>query len=322
MRDGFAIDPIATTGRVFRDFRPYVAAISEDGVVHFQAALDDGTTSVFAGARVLVRSATHGIAAVRSHPDVDAHGRWCAYVELEDGREAVVLGEGYSVRRVAQTGGELAHIGPLGPTMNQTGAIAFRATTARGEGVFLAHDDRVVALELVGARAFHGLPIVRGDGSVVVRVDDGEGAAIYVLREGAAAEKVVGAPFTELGPFVSANDRGSIAFRGAASEPGVFVFDGNAARPVVAGTDVFESYRGALINDLGTVIFYATPIGGALGVYVAHGEAVERVMGVGDRLLGSTVRGLALNPVSFNDRDELAVRVECDDVQHIAYARV
>jgi hypothetical protein len=293
------LDPIAKTGREFRDFAPYVPAMSPGGVVYFQATLAGGATAVFGGSEVLLRSGTHGIAVVRSHPDVDARGRWCAYVDLDDGREAVVLGDGASVRHVAITGDELTHIGPLGPTMSDEGAIAFRASTARGEGVFLAYDDRLVALDV--GRAFHGLPIVRADRSVVVRADD----AICALREGAPTETIVSG-LAELGPFVSANNQGDIAFRAAA---GVFVCARGAVRPIVSG---FESHRGALINDRGTIVFYATPVGGSLGVYVARGQRIERIVALGDGL-----RGLALNPVSLNDRDELAVRLESDDGQSI-----
>src|SRR5690606_11011916 len=65
--------------------------------------------------------------------------------------------------------------------------------------------------------------------------------------------------------------------------------------------------------DGGRVIFYATPRGGRLGIYAGPEPAADRVLAVGEPLLGSAVTGFALNPVSINGAGQLAVRVQPAD---------
>ena len=78
----------------------------------------------------------------------------------------------------------------------------------------------------------------------------------------------------------------------------------------VADNDgAFESFRGALINNAGTVVFLATPKGGALGVYSGSDPVADKIISIGDPMVGSTVADFALNPVSINDCNQLAIRV-------------
>jgi hypothetical protein len=84
------------------------------------------------------------------------------------------------------------------------------------------------------------------------------------------------------------------------------------------GTDgPFESFRGALINGAGTIVFYATPRGGTLGVFTTQGASQssnhERVVGIGDTLFGSPVKDFALNPVSLNEAGQIAIRILLED---------
>jgi hypothetical protein len=75
----------------------------------------------------------------------------------------------------------------------------------------------------------------------------------------------------------------------------------------------FESFRGVLINNTGPVAFYATPVGGQLGIYTGPDPLRHRVLGLGDTLFGATVADFALNPVSVNEAGQLAIRVALDD---------
>jgi hypothetical protein len=91
----------------------------------------------------------------------------------------------------------------------------------------------------------------------------------------------------------------------------VFRAAGGDIEAIVDGGDVFDSIRGTLCTNAGELVFYATPRGGDIGIY--RGPGAERILAVGDALLGSTVTLFVLNPVSINERGQLAIRVELAD---------
>lgn len=352
-----ALVRIAATGGRIRDFAPYVASIDDRGLVAFQAALAGGGTGVFAGdgAAMLAGGGT-GVfsdggqalspiadrstgldAHVRSHPDVAPDGACCFYADLASGEEAVLLVRGDRTIRVASTKGPFRSVGPLGPTIGDGGEVAFRADLRSGQSGIFTGDGagEPVPVALTGARfhAFAGLPVLHGRGDIVFRASlSGGGQGIYVAR-GASLITVVetGALFTDLGLFPAANDAGAVVFAGSrAGRGGVHLWTDGELTPVIEAGAVapgapgpFESFRGALLDGAGGVIFYATPRGGDLGVYAlpspsASGSAdeadeIEKILAIGDPLFGSTVAAFALNPVSVNRAGQAAIRVALAD---------
>jgi hypothetical protein len=319
----YLFTPIAATGdgRV-SDFRPYVASIADDGTVAFQAALTAGGSGVFSGdGALLVCHADPFGGTVReivSHPDIDRAGSISVYAELASGVRGVYELRDGALIAVAETGAYAA-IGPLGPTMN-AGTIAFRGRTLAGaEGIFIGDQDAVTAVAETGASvsAFHGLPVACGTGAVVYRADrPGGGQGIYRWsdgRVGTVAE--TGGRFAELGRFPAANAAGQIVFCATLTSGGAGVFAVDRGEPalVVDTRAPFESVRGALIDDHGTVVFYATPRGGRLGIYAGPDPVADRILGVGDSHAGASIAAFALNPVSINTRGQLAIRLELDD---------
>ena len=92
---------------------------------------------------------------------------------------------------------------------------------------------------------------------------------------------------------------------------GIFVArDGEIAAIQTDGA--FESYRGALISDVG-VVRIATPRGGSLGLFSGPDPDTDRIVAVGDPLFGSTVEEFAANPVSVNAVGQVAVRATLAD---------
>ena len=73
----------------------------------------------------------------------------------------------------------------------------------------------------------------------------------------------------------------------------------------------WQSLRGVLVAGSHTV-FYATPVGGSLGVYVGR-ETPQRIAGLGDPAFGSGIADLALNPVSIHRAGWLAMRLALED---------
>ncbi len=129
----YAIVSVAKTGEGICNFSPYVASISDDGTVAFQATLvDGGTILMLASAKQsVVLSPPNGEACI-SHPDINARGDVCVYTRLADGRPRLRVrrsGEWFSDPNLDHT---YLEAGPLGPTMDEAGRVAFRATDLEG----------------------------------------------------------------------------------------------------------------------------------------------------------------------------------------------
>ncbi len=328
-RGPFTLSVIAETGERFADFAPYVASIAADGTVAFQATLQGGGSGVFVGsggaASALAVSGTGSISGICSHPAVNRARSACFYADGEGGRGVfVVAGTDAGHDPEVVLGTETVRVadfaGPLGPTMNDAGTIAFRAEPSGGGGaVFTAFEGSVELIADATDRfsRFHGLPVIDGGGAVTFRADlRRDRAGIYLAEAGRLTAVVeTGDRFSDLGSFPIRNDAGSIAFCAslAAGGSGVFVAAGGRIESVLDTSGPFESFRGVLLDGLGRLVFYATPIGGTLGVYTGPDPIAGRLLGMGSPLFGSTVVDFALNPVSINDAGQLAIRVATAD---------
>lgn len=358
-RRSYALTPIAETGDRFSDFSPYVPSINDAGVVAFQAALRDAQPRAAGGAKhlasqhptppsavcigsggaisIVTESRAAAIDAVCSHPDVNRAGAICFYARPSDAgagqppsppADALFRLQDGAIARVAQ------RCGPLGPTMNDAGTIAFRAALESGAQAICAWNDGTLdVLAATGDEyvAFHGLPVVNAAGAVAFRADRRDSAGIFVGGRGGLRRIVeTGERFTSLGQFPMINDAGAVAFcgtlrdtggqrggdeggRGQPGWTGLFIVSDGRAETAIDTSSDFESFRGVLLDDAGRVVFYATPRGGRLGVFSGPDPRRDGLIGLGAELLGSEVTDFALNPVSINAAGQLALRVTLAD---------
>jgi hypothetical protein len=324
----FQLTPIADTRDRFRDFAPYVASINRHGTVAFQATLRDGGTGVFTatvegGPCVAVPQLDgEGTEDYCSHPDIDAAGRVSVYTTRKSGGQRVLrIGDGRS-STIADTDGSFARLGPLGPTMNDAGTVAFRADTALGPGIFAGDGGPPVTIATSADarrfRAFHGLPVINRTGAVVFRADTHDGVqGIYIYTSDCdRLETLVDTSrtFRTIGWFPCVDDAGAVTFSATCDgHAGIFKVKAGHIETIVDTRGPFESVRGSLINESGTVIFYATPHGGALGIYAGPDPTTDKVVTIGDPAFGSTVVDFALNPVSLNEAGQVALRLALAD---------
>lgn len=306
---------VAETGQRFSSFAPYVPSVDEQGRVAFQAELRSGGSGVFVGDGDGVDDvvAPPTVTRVTSHPDLDGRGATSFYGELAGGGPAVLLHRDGEVALIASQASGFVAVGPAGPTMNAAGAVAFRACRAPGRpGVFLWSGGVTSVLAETGDEwsGFEGLPVVGEDGAVVVRADRPDGVAgIYSFSSGllrVVAE--TGERFGTLARFPTLGWDGSVAF--AATLPGgegVVVVAGARGTTIVDETGAYESFRGVLRSGE-AVVRLATPRGEALGLFSGPDPVRDRVLAIGDPLLGSTVVDLAANPVSVSAAGHLVLR--------------
>ncbi len=311
----YTLVPIASTGDRFSDFAPYVASVNNPGVVAFQTTLRDGGSGVFTGTGDRISAVTEPsmgrLTEVWSHPDIALDGSICAYATLASGEPGVVLIREGEVINVSPTGG------PLGPTMNDAGRVAFRADLEDGRaGIYTGDGSAVTTIAETGEdlSAFQGLPLIDDRGAVVFRADLETGGERICQAAGGSLVTVVetGEVFAGLGRFPCANATGDVAFSATLRDggSGVFVASGGSIVQRIDTSARFASVRGALLDSSGGVVFFATPPGGTLGVFSGPDPATGRIIGLAMPLFDSTIVDFALNPVSINDVGQLAIRVK------------
>jgi len=318
----FSRTVIATTGERFSDFAPYVASVNDAGIVAFQAELRAGGTGVFIGdgEEVVEAAGPPVLAGVTSHPDLNDAGDTSFYGELPGGGQGVFLLREGRLQTIADTLGGFASIGPLGPTMNEAGTVAFRADrTPAVSGVFSG--DSAAVAPVADAEGpwsrFHGLPVINRGGTVVFRADRKDDVqGIYAGRDGSIQTVVeAGERFETLALFPSINDDGTVAFAATlrAGGAGIFTVDETRISRIMETDGAFESFRGALITRADALVHIATPRAGSLGLFAGPDPEADRILALGDPLLGSTVAEFASNPVSVNAAGHVAIRARLTD---------
>jgi hypothetical protein len=312
---------VAETGTRFASFSPYAPSLCGSGAVAFQAALVGGGGGVFVSDGRLLRQVAGppDVADVTSHPDVNDAGDVSFYGVGAEGFEAVWRVRGGRLETVADARAALRHIGPAGPTIAEDGTVAFRATLRLGrEGVFAGDAGGMTAIAETGSgwSVFHGLPVAVDNG-VVFRAERDDGTNGIYAHRGGGVETLVetGEAFLALGLFPSATSDGTVGFAATLREGGggVFTLDRSGALGEVMRDGVYESYRGALISRAGVAVAVATPYGGSLGLFAGPDPVRDRVVALGDPVLGSRVVDLAANPVSANASGQLALRLTLAD---------
>lgn len=324
----YSLKTIARTGDIFRDFSPYVASINDHGTVAFQAALTNGGSGVFTSRGETLTTVAEtagrsepGFNEFYSHPDIDAQGALSFYASLKSGAQGVfVVARSGRSGDLAETANSFHCIGPLGPTMNDRGRVAFRGEAEAGvPGVFVGDARSWTSLADAGGELseFHGLPVLNNRGQVVFRADMKSGGQGIFIADGEAITPLIdtSGPFSDLAAFPILDDEGRVAFVGKLESGilGLFtVFKGQVST-VVDTAGPFESFRGVLIDNAGGVVFYGTPAGGQLGVFGGPDPETDGILSLGQPLDGSTVVDFALNPVSINHRGQLAIRIALED---------
>jgi hypothetical protein len=324
----YVLTVVARCGAQFRGFAPYVASISETGVVAFQASLPGNRTGVFVcevdKVRAIVESGIGPVSDVYSHPDINRAGNVTFYGAQEPSGTGVFVVVNGQIECVAALDAAAGRIGPLGPTMSEDGSIAYRAED--GSGAFGVHTwskgkSKAIARADEHFSSFDGLPVVVDQGAVVFRSTSHAGLSEIYLCEGGELTCVVDSAgdFCQLGRFPSLNEAGQVAFvaERADGSSGAFVVYEGVIQPIAESSEGFRSFRGVLLPSSERPIFYATPVDGELGLYAGFGSSTSRILGVGDDFGDAKVSAFALNPVSANARGQLAICLALTNGQQV-----
>lgn len=306
---------LARTGERFASFAPYVPAMGEDGRAAFQARLASGGSGLFLADESAIDAVPlpPGLD-IHSHPDRARSGDLAFYAHSTDAGPGVWLLRNGRLELLARPHG------PLGPTINEAGDVAYRARTELGvEAIFLARGERTLKIAEIGHRiaGFQGLPVVDSAGSVAFRADlRGGGQAIFI-GDGAGLREVVatGDRFTALANFPMLDESGRLGFVAALADGQFAAFLAGSGGPecFLESGRAFESFRGVLINRAGPVALIATPAAGTLGVFTGPDPSRHTLLAIDAPMLGSTIAEFALNPVSVNEAGQIAARIRLAD---------
>jgi len=300
----YELEVVATLDDDWCDFRPYVPSIDDAGHVAFQVTRRDGSSVVAMigadGRRAIVPCPLH----VLSHPALGGDDAVSFFARKDNGQSVLVAGLRSNPIIVEST-----NVGPLGPTMNTSGAVAFRGRDPNGvAAVFVANGRETTEIASADSEEFTGLPVIVGDGSIIFRLGNS-----IERSSGGERELVIAtnASFRNLGRFPDVNDACTVVFVAGTSErSGVFAARDGSIRTIVDDRGDYRRFRGALVADDDHVVFFATTDGGSLGVFTGPDPVADKVIAIGDELARSTVTDLALNPVSRNRHGDLAIRLE------------
>jgi len=300
---------VATTGPAFRGFGPYAPAVDARGRVYFTAerlpvaglAVGDGLTAP----TPLGTPPT----AVDSHPATDGGGAAYFFAGGALWRTA----DGGPLRL---TGSELA-VGPLGPTANDSGHVAFRAALRGRPGVWLWRDG---ALERVAQAdddtlELRGLPVVDRLGRVAYRARCGDGRERLMRWTRGRVETLyaTGDGVRDLKAFAAGNADGLVGI-------GATLADGSACATVLGGDRApAERHRGeladvrAVLVDSAGALVIAGAATDRLALFASDGNSLSLLLEVGGDIGGRVVEEFALNAVSMSEGGYLAMRLRVSD---------
>lgn len=304
----YQFEIIAETGDRFRNFAPYVPAIDDEGRVAFTAETADNRRCVFIDERGKITSYEQ-ITTACSHPDINGSGDVCVYVE----KPKTAL---WSNRSIADEAFD--EVGPLGPTINRGGNIAFRATRNGAPGIFALMGETIVEIALGRGeyQCFHGIPVINDHNEVVYRADRTDGSEVIVKWRGDRQHLIADTRKNpgSLNKFPSLNNHGEVA---CTSEDSLFISDNKSVKKQIR---VEGTLRGALIDDNSHILYFATPRNAPLTIF---DELHRPLLAIGDEFQNGTIDEFALNSASINRRGDFALRIMLTDGrQFIVCARI
>ena len=154
------------------------------------------------------------------------------------------------------------------------------------------------------------------------------GQALLFSTGGSPALPIVdtAGPIGAFGTFVDVNDDGVVAFSATLDSGGqsVFVWEHGVLTPIMSTSGPITFVGTQSLNNRGTLTMFTTQGGLRVALYVYTPEdCLNRLIGAGDSLLGSTIvetaapRGVFASVNSLNDLDELAFEANLADGRHL-----
>lgn len=322
----FTFKIIAQTDEKFKDFSPYVPSINDNGDVAFQAELNNGNKGIYTGngeeIKTIAETSGEFFKNFYSHPDINNKGNICFYAELISGMHGLFLFKDGIIITLCDTSSVYKDIAPLGPTMNEDDIIAFRALSADDQqGIYLAENNEIIKIAETGDiyKEFFGLPVVNKNGEVSYRADLNNGVQCIFTNNYVSPEILTELKnsFNRIGNFIGFNESKTIVFNGEHKNKsgGIYKISDNKITTAADSNDSLNNFRSAFINNKEEIVFYANSGNGNTGLYYLSEKdnKIYCIISKGDKFHNSIVQEIVMNPVSQNNRNHLAVRLNFEN---------
>ena len=201
-------------------------------------------------------------------------------------------------------------------SINRAGTrVAFsgRPASTAGQSLFVASSDGstppVMLVTSEGPFASFDDPFLNDGLQLAFRATlDAGGSGIFRTDALTATTIVIansGGDFTRFGPDVSMNSSGIVAFAGelTTGATGVFTGNGGPFTTIADDSGLFASFGAVSITSSNLVAFLAVEDGGREGIFTSLGE---KIIAVGDPLLGQIVTDLDFGREGLNDAGQVA----------------
>ena len=286
-------------------------SINNDGTVAFSAGwagtYPGGRIAVYTGSggtlTTIVDSAdgVFGTFSLGATPAINDAGTVAFFgVLAETGQRGIFTGDGTSITTIVTEGDPFTGSFGFTPSINNAGTVAFTTgLVAGGFGVFTGSGGQITTIATT-AGPFNTVqnPDINNSGTVAFSgaldpgplpqyVASGTGEPFTII-----AQTGVGG-FTLLGLLnVAINDAGVVAFRGFNPTAGFFTGSGGPVTTIANNSgplNIGLANSRVALNNLGEVAFLANLDTGVDGIFTAIGPNIQKVIGQGDGLFGSTI---------------------------------
>ena len=164
---------------------------------------------------------------------------------------------------------------------------------------------------------FSGLPVINNDETVSFRASMKDGVQGIFKSTDDSCEVIAdtNGEFADLGRFTDLNDIGKVVFNAVKKNGSSCIctlFNGELDT-IAETSDGFDSFRIAVINNSGNIIFYGVTKEGREGIFRGNDPSGDMIISINDNLFDSTVKEIAFNPVSLNDNSQIALRIKLEN---------
>jgi hypothetical protein len=312
----------ANFAEILGDSQGYYVSLNNSGVVAFRARMVGSSEGVFCGAGGPITTiATNGGTAFGffgGFPSINDAGQvafWAATPGLTD--FVIHRGSGGATTLIASRVGEGFSTLFDGPSMNSAGTVAMRGGPP--VGVYLGSGGSLTPLYKVGDGFVLDVasdPTFNDAGQIVFLGRNPSGIDGMFRGSGGALSTIA---TTESGSLFSGfpggvggmNSNGVVAFDAflAAGGEGIFTSTGVGSPITIADSSgPFDDFRGSpSISGFGLAFTASLDAGGTVGIFTGGDPVTNKLIKVGDPLLGSTVAFIRnLGRSAMNDKGEIA----------------
>jgi hypothetical protein len=310
--------------------------LNDQGTVTFRAALWSGGEGAFTrdmdGNLRIIAITNDVIRAVPIGGRINNSGTVSFGADLRDGTQAIFTGRGQELSRITDTGPDspFSSILPAAADVTNDETLAFRATL-KGSGQAGIFTERAGEppriLYLTGGRfaALQSQNIQRTGNQVVFWATLSAGGDGLYRGDGVTTTTIAttGDTYSSFTTASVANDAGTVAFLANLTAGGqaILTSDGSNLNTVADTSGLFSSFTGFVtFNNAGQVVFAANLAAGGRGIFSARDGVIDKIIGTGDTLFGSTVSSLPDTPFApraLNNLGQLGFLANLEDGRQV-----